>query len=134
MASRTRDRTNGRARPRGNDPLLNTATWRTARTHWRTIQGPCARCGRPIDYDAPRGHPRALIVGHIVSRARARAMGWTAAQINALTNTQPECTTCSARSGARDTNALRRQGKGRPRQTPLTTDPAPRPMTTWETR
>jgi len=112
-------RARDKGRRRGNDPLLNTATWRTARAHWRTIQGPCARCGRPINYSAPAGHPRALIVGHIVSRHRARMLGWTPAQTNALTNTQPECTTCSARSGARDTNALRKQG--RPRQAPLTT-------------
>jgi hypothetical protein len=125
MASRARDRIGGRARPRGNDPLLRSAAHQANRRYWLT-QGaahalPCARCGRTIDYTAPCGHPRALIVGHIVSRAAAKAAGWTAAQINARSNTQPECTTCSATSGARSGNDLRRYGPSMPASRELVT-------------
>lgn len=133
MPPRARDR----GRKRGNDPLLKTKGWARIRRHWIehvTRYGtPCARCHGRIDPAAPKGHPKALIVGHIVSRARARALGWTPEQINALSNTQPECTTCSARSGARDTNRIRRQGR-QARQSPTVTataDPKPRPMTSW---
>jgi len=45
-------------------------------------------------------NPKALVVGHIVSRYAARRAGWTEAEINALSNTQPECQACSNRSGA----------------------------------
>lgn len=94
-----------------NDPALTTHHWRTTiRQHWQALRLPCARCGGPIDYDGPRYltvqgrrrlNPRYLIVGHIVSRYTARQLGWTEQQTNALTNTQPECQTCSNRSGAR---------------------------------
>jgi 5-methylcytosine-specific restriction endonuclease McrA len=62
---------------------------------------------RRIDYDGPRylpgrkQNPRYLIVGHIVSRHRARELGWPEARIHALANTQPECQSCSNRSGAK---------------------------------
>lgn len=93
------------------DPLLTTHHWRTViRPHWQRLRLPCARCGRPIDYDGPRFlivndrrrlNPRYLVVGHIVSRYEARRRGWTDQQINALSNTQPECQACSNSSGAR---------------------------------
>ena len=92
------------------DPLLHGTAWRQIRKHWLTLRLPCARCGRAIAYDGPqylidsrgrrRQNPRYLVVGHIVSRYQARRMGWTEAQINSLTNTQPECVACSNRSGA----------------------------------
>lgn len=92
------------------DPLLTTRAWRQIRQHWIRLRLPCARCGRPIDYDGPRFYvtatgkrrqnPRYLVVGHKVDRYRAKLMGWTAQQINALENTQPECVHCSNRSGA----------------------------------
>jgi hypothetical protein len=92
-----------------NDPLLTNHHWRvTVRNHWKRLRLPCARCHRPIAYDAPRYlggrrrvNPRALVVGHIVDRYAAKRMGWTDEQINALTNTQPECVDCSNKSGAR---------------------------------
>lgn len=91
------------------DPLLQTAAHRGNRAYWLRLRLPCARCKRAIDYDGPRyivvngrrrQNPRYLVVGHIVSRYEARLLGWTAEQINTLSNTQPECTACSNRSGA----------------------------------
>jgi len=66
--------------------------------------------GQEIDYTGKmfimvagkrRMNPRYLIVGHVVGRDEAKRMGWTEAQINALSNTQPECARCSVKSGAR---------------------------------
>ena len=91
------------------DPLLTTRAWRANRKHWQRLRLPCARCGKPIDYDGPRYltvngkrrlNPRYLIVGHKVSRWEANRLGWTETQTNALTNTQPECQSCSNTSGA----------------------------------
>jgi hypothetical protein len=89
------------------DPWGLTLTWRKHRIHWKRLRLPCARCRGWIDYDGPRYlpgrrlNPRYLVVGHIVSRHRARLLGWSEAQVNALSNTQPECQDCSNRSGAR---------------------------------
>jgi hypothetical protein len=99
------------ARPTG-DPLLQGRDWAAVKAYWRARRAPCARCGCQIQYDGPRG-PRSLDVGHIVGRDQAKAMGWTRAQINAITNTQPECRTCSRSAGARYGNAKR--GRARPR-------------------
>lgn len=92
------------------DPLLQTHHWRkVVRPYWQALRLPCARCGKPIDYDGPRyltingqrrQNPRYLVVGHKVDRYTARRLGWTDDQINALSNTQPECQHCSNRSGA----------------------------------
>lgn len=108
-------------RRQDSDPLLSTHAWRTTiRQHWIRLRLPCARCHRPIDYDGPRTMPngrlnrRYLIVGHIVDRYTARRKGWTDEQINALSNTQPECFDCSNRSGARlgqQVSSIRRQVK-----------------------
>jgi hypothetical protein len=46
-------------------------------------------------------NPRYLVVGHIVDRYLGKRYGWTDAEINALSNSQPECMNCSNRSGAR---------------------------------
>ncbi len=102
-----------------NDPLLTTHHWRTTiRRHWQAKRLPCARCHKPIDYTGPRYlivrgrrrvNPRALVVGHIVSRYDARRLGWTDVQINALTNSQPECVDCSNRSGAKLGQQVQRQ-------------------------
>ena len=53
-------------------------------------------------------NPRYLVVGHIVGRAEALTLGWTAAQINDLSNSQSECTDCSVRSGGEAGVRLRR--------------------------
>jgi hypothetical protein len=100
---------------KGADPLLTTYAWRTTiRRHWKRERRPCARCGTAIDYDGPRYlpgtrrvNPASLAVGHIVGRDQAKQMGWTEAQINALSNTQPEHARCSDRSGAIYGNAKR---------------------------
>lgn len=103
------------------DPLLTSDYWRkTVRGHWLAKRLPCTRCGRAIDYDGPRlvvvrgrrkVNPRSLVVGHKVGRHEARRRGWTDAQINALSNTQPECAKCSASSGASYGNRLRQPKK-----------------------
>lgn len=113
------------------DPLLQTHDWRTkVRAHWMRQRLPCARCGKAIDYDGPRYlptppgrprrvNPRSLAVGHKVSRRRAKLLGWTAQQVNALSNTQPECVDCSNRSGAAESNA----GRSRRPVVPLVSKP-----------
>jgi hypothetical protein len=53
-------------------------------------------------------NPYSLVIGHIVGRHEAKLMGWTDAQINAISNTQPEHARCSDQSGARYGNNLRR--------------------------
>ena len=102
------------------DKAYTTKQWAANRQHWRTVRRPCARCGKAIAYDAPyhitvRGkrtiNPDALVVGHIVSKRRARRMGWTEAKTNALDNTQPECGACSVKSGAREGRKAQGQAK-----------------------
>ena len=98
---------------RGNgDPLLKGRDWEKIKAHWRSRRLPCARCGRPIDYNQP-GRPDSLDVGHIVPRDEAKARGWTRAMINSVANTQPECRTCSRSAGAAYGNHKR--GRSRPR-------------------
>lgn len=92
------------------DPLLKGADWSAVRAHWWARRDPCAVCGRAIRYERGYQGPDALDVGHIVSRDQAKAMGWTRRQINALTNTRPECRRCSRSSGATYGNTKRWQG------------------------
>lgn len=99
----------GRRRPSNwdSDPLLKGSDWEAIKAHWRRMRWPCARCGRPIDYDAKPRYWASLDVGHVVDRVTARAQGWTRAQINALSNTQPEHQRCSREAGVRLGNQLR---------------------------
>lgn len=89
------------------DPLLARAShYKRNKQHWRRLRLPCAVCGRQIDYDSPRyvngrQNGRSLVVGHIVSRYQAKRLGWTEAMINSVVNSQPECQSCSNKSGAR---------------------------------
>src|SRR5215218_781931 len=93
------------------DPLLATTRHPGAnRKHWKRLRRPCAVCGLAIDYTGKtfivvagvrRLNPRSLVVGHIVDRATAKRLGWSAAQINSLSNTRPECARCSVKSGAK---------------------------------
>jgi hypothetical protein len=99
------------------DPLLKGRDWEAVKAYHRAQRAACTKCGHPIDYDGPAG-PRSLDVGHIVGRAEAKRLGWTRAQINAISNTQAECRTCSRSTGARDGNHLR----GRARPEPLEAD------------
>jgi hypothetical protein len=80
------------------DPLLNTPQFRTNRAALKRLRLPCAICGRAIAYD----QPHAFVAGHIVSRRKAKLLGWTASQINALSNLRPECKPCSNKTGARE--------------------------------
>jgi hypothetical protein len=123
---RTPKRDNGKGLPKKRreskrvDPLLSTYHWRTVvRRHHVNAGKPCARCGGPIDYVSPRFfegtrkvNPLTLAVGHIVGRHEAKRLGWTDAQINALSNTQAEHAQCSDRSGAVYLNSLKGKGKG----------------------
>lgn len=105
------------------DPLLKGRDWDAVKAYWRRQRRPCCEAPRckarhiPIDYGPHRG-PWSLDVGHIVSRDQAKALGWTRAQINALTNTRPEHQTCGRSSGATDGNRKRR----RPRPVPVEAD------------
>jgi 5-methylcytosine-specific restriction endonuclease McrA len=90
----------------GKDPLLARAShYKRNRKHWQRLRLPCAVCGRPIDYDGPnlingRQNLKALVVGHRVSRYHAKLMGWPESRVNSLQNSQPECRSCSNKSGA----------------------------------
>jgi hypothetical protein len=102
------------------DPLLKGAVWRARCAYWRASKAPCARCGGYIDRSRGARGPWSLDVGHIVERDQARALGWTDAQINALSNTQPEHQHCSRSAGA--TYGNRRRGRGRALPTPVEAD------------
>ena len=94
--------------------MLHTPAWRRQiRPYWQRRRLPC-QCGcqppQPIDYDGPtrfvingkrRLNPRALVIGHVVSRYEAKRLGWTEQQINALSNIRPERMDHSLRSGGR---------------------------------
>lgn len=95
------------------DPLLKGADWEAIKAYHRARRRACAKCGCNIDYSGVQG-PRSLHVGHVVGRAEARALGWTRSQINALSNTQAECRTCSTSTGAHDGNVMRGQDRAVP--------------------
>jgi hypothetical protein len=94
------------------DPLLARAShYRRNRQHWlalaRTLGLRCSLCGCVIEWRKeyqrlPGGRENAnyLVIGHVTSRYHAKRMGWTEQQINALSNSRPECKRCSNRSGA----------------------------------
>lgn len=110
-------RSSKRRTSKGTDPLLQSYYWtKVVRPHWKRPENrrPCARCGLEIDYDAARFipgtrrvNPESLVVGHIVGRHQAKRMGWTDAQIQNISNTQPEHAACSDRSGAQYLNSLK---------------------------
>jgi hypothetical protein len=102
----------------GNDPAINNRTWRKLREQVKALRLPCVRCGGWIDYDNAYGkqNPRSFVLGHRVSRREARARGWTAAQMNDPVNLQPECRSCSNRSGAQLGRSLQ---NGRPPMEPI---------------
>ena len=104
------------------DPLLTTHAWRLVKQHWRDLRPPCMapRChlpGIPIDWDGPylittlsgrrTVNPAAFHCGHIVSRRRARRLGWPETRINDLSNTRAEHARCSVKAGAREGRAAR---------------------------
>ena len=93
------------------------ARWEQVKAHWRRVRLPqcqathCKAPHIPIDYGPVRG-PWSLDVGHVVSRVQARAMGWSRAQINHVSNTRPEHATCGRTAGAHEGNARRGMGRG----------------------
>jgi hypothetical protein len=91
-----------------NDPVINSRQWRKLRERIAALRLPCARCGGWIDYGNVFGKqdPRSFVLGHRVSRREAKARGWTAAQMNSPANLQPECRSCSNKSGAKLGRAL----------------------------
>lgn len=91
------------------DSIYKRRDWKKAVRYWQARLSTglaCARCGGPIQRGGERG-PASLDVGHIIGKHEARQMGWTEAQINAVSNTQPEHQLCSRRHGARYGNAVR---------------------------
>jgi 5-methylcytosine-specific restriction endonuclease McrA len=95
------------------DPLLDTPLYRRNRAILKAMHLPCAVCGRTDMYSKPGQ----FVAGHIVSRRKAKLLGWPEAQTNSLANLRPECRSCSNRSGAREgqqaqrAKVKRRQGK-----------------------
>lgn len=95
------------------DPLLSSQLYRRNRAWLRRQKLPCAVCGRSIDYT----QPDAFVAGHSVARHKAKLLGWTEEQINALSNLRPECRQCSHRTGAREGNQAKRAKRHRAKQT-----------------
>lgn len=54
---------------------LSARPWRRLRAevlgYWKTVGLPCARCGRPLNYELPAKHAMSATVDHVVSRALA---------------------------------------------------------------
>lgn len=82
------------------DPLLKGKDWDAVRAYWVGRRQPCHLCGKRVNYARGATGDDAFDCGHIVSRDEAKVMGWSRAQINALSNTRPECRQCSRSSGA----------------------------------
>jgi len=108
------------------DPLLVTATHRSNRAYWlalaKTAGLRCALCGCAIAWRKeyhrlPNGKENGnyLVVGHIISRYAAKQMRWTEAQINALSNSRPECKRCSNKTGAQLGRQLQHRKRNRTR-------------------
>jgi hypothetical protein len=97
------------------DPLLDSVLFRTNRAQLKQLHLPCAVCGKAIDYT----RPGAFVAGHVVSRRKAKQLGWTAAQINALSNLRPECRSCSNKTGAREGQQAQRAKLKQTRQTKI---------------
>jgi hypothetical protein len=58
-----------------------------------------------IRYDLKRNadgsfHPRSFVLGHKIGRALGRSLGYTDDQLNSIDNLQPECRSCSTKTGA----------------------------------
>jgi hypothetical protein len=107
--------------------------WSAIKRYWRYWRNPCARCGKPIDYEGYRfywerqggkwvrvSNQWALDVGHIVNRMddpRVVEGRWDTGATYAPQETQPEHSYCNRRAGAIDGNRnRRRQGNARRRK------------------
>ena len=95
------------AKPSG-DPALKTAEYQRNLQVVKARRNPCARCGKPIDYDGPsyliingrrRWNPWGFECGHIIDRVYGGS--------NALTNLQAEHRRCSRKAGSRLGHARR---------------------------
>ena len=62
------------------DPLLDTPLYRRNRAILKAMRLPCAVWGRTDMYSTPSQ----FVAGHIVSRRKAKLLGWTEAQVNSL--------------------------------------------------
>lgn len=99
--------------------------WSAIKRYWKYIRDPCARCGRPIDYDNYRyywirdetgmekriANRWSLDVGHIVARMddpRFKDGRWDSGAKYCPAETQPEHVHCNRAQGARDGNRARR--------------------------
>jgi hypothetical protein len=91
-----------------NDPRLTNHAWRKVKQYWidqhilRCQATVCYLPGIPIDYTKPFTSRASFNCGHIVSRAKAKRMGWTDEQAMALENTRPEHRLCNLKAGARE--------------------------------
>jgi hypothetical protein len=86
------------------DPLLDTDLYRTNRAQLRKqatlADAPCSICGLAIRFDLAYPHPLSLVCGHVLSRAKAKRLGWTPEMINARSNLQPEHKRCGQKAGS----------------------------------
>lgn len=91
-----------RSHPMARNPRRSNGTARDrVRARWRAIGGPCALCGRPIDYDlgmvtTPDGkrrpHPMSFVVDEIIPVSRGGSPF-------DMENTRPAHWICNARRG-----------------------------------
>ena len=65
----------------------------------------CWRCGKPLYADAPKGHPNAITLGHLIALEDGGSLLDPG-------NIQPECSKCNYGDGAKRTNRKKR-GDGR---------------------
>ena len=89
---------------KGNDPRQSNGRARKrAAQRYAAIDAPCALCGGPIDYEAPRNHnfPMSLVIDEIKPVARWREFGYSSAKECATDpgNWQPAHYSCNAQAG-----------------------------------
>ena len=76
---------------------------RKAARSYAAMDAPCALCGGPIDYEAPRNHnfPMSLVIDEIKPVARWREFGYSSANECATDpgNWQPAHYSCNALAG-----------------------------------
>ncbi|QDK02755.1 HNH endonuclease [Gordonia phage Squiddly] len=73
------------------------------------ITADCQAVGGQIDYDARPPDPRSFEVDHVVSTDEAMRSGWSAAEADALDNSQGVCRQCNREksSGVREVAPVR---------------------------
>ena len=99
------------------DPRLKTRARQRLRAVKAIDEPPCWRCGRPIDYGAPRGHPASYHLDEIVPR-------YAGGDPLDPANTAPAHAACNTSAGGQAGNRIRAGIAAE-------VDPPPAPVTRW---